>query len=253
MRGPSAGDCNSFSLFQWLLNSLLFHRPCSSTCSCSCSRSSLVPYKANGFDAAAQTLTIAFDARAAGRIFRDPQSHLPLPDERVFIMCWVDCCNKCGIGYASTDGSVGVHFNDSTSLVLSRDKVWVANHFLWWWEHDIFILGGSSIQLLADKGDGLCSENRIRSRCTVIVNDFQLFLTSNIFIQSLLPHWHATILFRFHCSFLELCKIQLDILHHSRSRAGFPSRRTVFERSSKMMDEFRPTVVTSCCWRYITS
>ena len=29
------------------------------------------------------------------------------------------------MGYALTDGSVGVHFNDSTSLVLSPDKVWV--------------------------------------------------------------------------------------------------------------------------------
>ena len=83
----------------------------------------LVPSKLNGFDAAAQTLTIAFDARAAGRIFRDPQSHLPLPDERVFIVSWVDYCNKYGMGYALTDGSVGVHFNDSTSLVLSPDKV----------------------------------------------------------------------------------------------------------------------------------
>jgi cell cycle serine/threonine-protein kinase CDC5/MSD2 len=83
----------------------------------------IVPSKPNGFDAAAQTLSIAFDARAAGRIFRDPQSHLLLPDERVFIVSWVDYCNKYGMGYALTDGSVGVHFNDSTSLVLSPDKV----------------------------------------------------------------------------------------------------------------------------------
>ena len=81
------------------------------------------PFKQNGFDAAAQTLSIAFDAKAAGRVFRDPQSHLPLPDERVFIVSWVDYCNKYGMGYALTDGSVGVHFNDSTSLVLSPDKV----------------------------------------------------------------------------------------------------------------------------------
>lgn len=81
------------------------------------------PPKPNGFDAAAQTLTIAFDARAAGRVFRDSRSHLPLPDERVFIVSWVDYCNKYGMGYALTDGSVGVHFNDSTSLVLSPDKV----------------------------------------------------------------------------------------------------------------------------------
>ncbi|KAG2008894.1 AGC/Akt protein kinase [Coprinopsis cinerea AmutBmut pab1-1] len=81
--------------------------------------------KLNGFDAAAQILTMAFDARAAGRVFRSPLGDQPLPEERVFIVSWVDYCNKYGMGYALTDGSVGVHFNDSTSLVLSADK----NHF----------------------------------------------------------------------------------------------------------------------------
>ncbi|KDR70409.1 hypothetical protein GALMADRAFT_103174 [Galerina marginata CBS 339.88] len=87
------------------------------------------PTKPNGFEAAAHTLTLAFDARASGRVFRDPRGvgydgqALPLPDERVFIVSWVDYCNKYGMGYALTDGSVGVHFNDSTSLVLSPDKV----------------------------------------------------------------------------------------------------------------------------------
>ncbi|KJA14333.1 hypothetical protein HYPSUDRAFT_208789 [Hypholoma sublateritium FD-334 SS-4] len=79
--------------------------------------------KLNGFDAAAQTLTMAFEAKAMGRVFRVPEGYLPLPDERVFIVSWVDYCNKYGMGYALTDGSVGVHFNDSTSLVLSPDKV----------------------------------------------------------------------------------------------------------------------------------
>ncbi len=79
--------------------------------------------KLNGFDAAAQTLTTAFEAKAIGRVFRVPEGVLPLPDERVFIVSWVDYCNKYGMGYALTDGSVGVHFNDSTSLVLSPDKV----------------------------------------------------------------------------------------------------------------------------------
>ncbi|KAF5375726.1 hypothetical protein D9615_009350 [Tricholomella constricta] len=78
----------------------------------------------SGFDAAAHTLTLAFDAKAAGRLFRDPRedTSLPLPDERVFIVSWVDHCDKYGMGYALTDGSVGCHFNDSTSLVLSPDK-----------------------------------------------------------------------------------------------------------------------------------
>ncbi|KAF8068666.1 kinase-like domain-containing protein [Lyophyllum atratum] len=78
----------------------------------------------SGFDVAAQVLTLAFDAKAAGRLFREPRedASLPLPEEKVFIVSWVDYCNKYGMGYALTDGSVGVHFNDSTTLVLSPDK-----------------------------------------------------------------------------------------------------------------------------------
>ncbi|EIN08263.1 Pkinase-domain-containing protein [Punctularia strigosozonata HHB-11173 SS5] len=79
--------------------------------------------KPNGFDAAAATLTAAFEARALGRVFRDPRVDAALPHERVFIVSWVDYCNKYGMGYALTDGSVGVHFNDSTTIVLSADKV----------------------------------------------------------------------------------------------------------------------------------
>ncbi|KIJ27578.1 hypothetical protein M422DRAFT_271247 [Sphaerobolus stellatus SS14] len=45
---------------------------------------------------------------------------LQLP--KVFIVSWVDYCNKYGMGYALTDGSVGVHFNDGTSMVLAPDK-----------------------------------------------------------------------------------------------------------------------------------
>lgn len=78
--------------------------------------------KLNGFDAAGATLTAAFDAKALGKLFRDPREDVNIPDERVFIVSWVDYCNKYGMGYALTDGSVGVHFNDSTTLVLSADK-----------------------------------------------------------------------------------------------------------------------------------
>lgn len=78
--------------------------------------------KLNGFDAAGATLTAAFEAKAHGKLFRDPREDVNIPDERVFIVSWVDYCNKYGMGYALTDGSVGVHFNDSTTLVLSADK-----------------------------------------------------------------------------------------------------------------------------------
>lgn len=77
-----------------------------------------------GFDAAAEVLTLAFDAMDRKKLFRDPRQNpqLPLMDAKVFVVSWVDYCNKYGMGYALTDGSVGVHFNDTTSMVLSADK-----------------------------------------------------------------------------------------------------------------------------------
>jgi len=84
------------------------------------------PPKINGFDAAAETLCAAFDALAQRQLFRDPSDDVDLSEERIFIASWVDYCNKYGMGYALTDGSVGVHFNDSTTLVLAADKQSVA-------------------------------------------------------------------------------------------------------------------------------
>ncbi|KAI9428842.1 hypothetical protein H4582DRAFT_2158706, partial [Lactarius indigo] len=78
--------------------------------------------KVNGFDAAAETLCAAFDAFSQGLLFRDPSDDVDMPEEWVFNASWVDYCNKYGMGYALTDGSVGVHFNDSTTLVLAADK-----------------------------------------------------------------------------------------------------------------------------------
>ncbi|KAL1757547.1 hypothetical protein FB107DRAFT_209260 [Schizophyllum commune] len=98
------------------------HTATSSTSSLSSTTNQLS--KLSGFDAAAYVLTLAFDARNKGRVFRDPRPdpHLPVPDEQVFIVSWVDYCNKYGMGYALTDGSVGVHFNDTTTMILSADK-----------------------------------------------------------------------------------------------------------------------------------
>ncbi|KZT24843.1 Pkinase-domain-containing protein [Neolentinus lepideus HHB14362 ss-1] len=78
--------------------------------------------KVNGFDAAAETLTLALDALADGKVFSDPEEVDAMQQGKVFIASWVDYCNKYGMGYALTDGTVGVYFNDSTSLVLSPDK-----------------------------------------------------------------------------------------------------------------------------------
>ncbi|KZS96268.1 Pkinase-domain-containing protein [Sistotremastrum niveocremeum HHB9708] len=78
-----------------------------------------------GFETFYQTLNAAFEARAEGYLFRNASDDVGLPDARVFIVSWVDYCNKYGMGYALTDGSVGVHFNDSTSIVMSPDKMHV--------------------------------------------------------------------------------------------------------------------------------
>jgi hypothetical protein len=75
------------------------------------------------FIATADTLIAAFSAYSRGQTFPVQPVEHKLVDERVFIVSWVDYCNKYGMGYALTDGSVGVHFNDSTSLVLSCDKM----------------------------------------------------------------------------------------------------------------------------------
>ena len=74
------------------------------------------------FETVAATLATAFDAKAEGKLFRDPRRDVGLQPERVFITSWVDYCTKYGMAYALTDGCVGVHFNDSSSVILAADK-----------------------------------------------------------------------------------------------------------------------------------
>ena len=50
-------------------------------------------------------------------------SPTPLEPPRVFITSWVDYTHKYGTAYSLTDGSAGLYFNDSTTMVLSPDKV----------------------------------------------------------------------------------------------------------------------------------
>jgi polo-like kinase 1 len=44
---------------------------------------------------------------------------------RVFVVSWLDYCTKYGMGFAMADGTVSVHFNDSSSLVLAPGKMYV--------------------------------------------------------------------------------------------------------------------------------
>jgi hypothetical protein len=97
--------------------------------------------KVNGFDAAVETLCAAFDALAQHQLFRDPSNDVDLPEERVFIASWVDYCNKYGMGYALTDGSVGVHFNDNTTLIIAANKQFVVSCVL-------FLLGVNCVMMV---------------------------------------------------------------------------------------------------------
>lgn len=116
----------------------------------------------NGFDAAAETLCAAFDALAQHQLFRDPSDDVNLPEERVFIASWVDYCNKYGMGYALTDGSVGVHFNDSTTLVLAADKQSVVSCRLFTRALIIFGMAGTLITYRhADKGRCTCAKTTL--------------------------------------------------------------------------------------------
>lgn len=44
---------------------------------------------------------------------------------RVFITSWVDYTKRYGTAYSLSDGSAGLYYNDSTTMVLSPDKMYV--------------------------------------------------------------------------------------------------------------------------------
>lgn len=46
------------------------------------------------------------------------------PAPKVFVVSWLDYCAKYGMGFAMSDGTVSVHFNDSSSLVLAPAKMY---------------------------------------------------------------------------------------------------------------------------------
>lgn len=56
------------------------------------------------------------------RIAHDSDIPLNPPAPKVFVISWLDYCNKYGMGFAMSDGTVSVHFNDTSSLVLAPAK-----------------------------------------------------------------------------------------------------------------------------------
>ncbi|KAK4053369.1 Cell cycle serine/threonine-protein kinase cdc5/MSD2 [Microbotryomycetes sp. JL201] len=74
------------------------------------------------YEATWQTLDAALTIRT-----RDDLEALPIVANaeapKVFITSWVDYTHKYGTAYSLTDGTAGLYFNDSTTMVLSPDKV----------------------------------------------------------------------------------------------------------------------------------
>ncbi|KAI0027458.1 kinase-like domain-containing protein, partial [Vararia minispora EC-137] len=88
----------------------------------SSSGQSQVQQQSGGFEGTRHTLERALSDYMAGRQFQSAVDTEPEP-EKLFIVSWVDYCEKYGMGYALTNGAVGVYFRDSTSIILSADKV----------------------------------------------------------------------------------------------------------------------------------
>ncbi|KAJ3290605.1 Cell cycle serine/threonine-protein kinase cdc5/MSD2 [Borealophlyctis nickersoniae] len=66
-----------------------------------------------------RNLTLALIERSNNS--EDILNEAPSPD--LFITKWIDYSNKYGLGYQLRDGSVGVYFNDSTSIILAADNL----------------------------------------------------------------------------------------------------------------------------------
>ncbi|KAI8999393.1 kinase-like domain-containing protein [Gaertneriomyces semiglobifer] len=63
------------------------------------------------------------DALSGKNISRaDSHSEGEVVPPRIFITKWIDYSNKYGLGYQLRDESVGVYFNDSTSMILAADN-----------------------------------------------------------------------------------------------------------------------------------
>ncbi|BGP47666.1 Cell cycle serine/threonine-protein kinase cdc5/MSD2 [Rhodotorula kratochvilovae] len=72
------------------------------------------------FDTFLSCASAADVALRAGEVGDLPAGEEERP--RVFITSWVDYTHKYGTAYSLTDGTAGLYFNDSTTMVLSPDK-----------------------------------------------------------------------------------------------------------------------------------
>ncbi|WVN87353.1 uncharacterized protein L203_102531 [Cryptococcus depauperatus CBS 7841] len=79
-------------------------------------------YKSSLFESFGQNLSTGLALSQTEEGFHTPEIEADPEPPKVFVVSWLDYCTKYGMGFAMTDGTVSVHFNDSTSLVLAPGK-----------------------------------------------------------------------------------------------------------------------------------
>ncbi|WRT63607.1 uncharacterized protein IL334_000530 [Kwoniella shivajii] len=79
-------------------------------------------FRSSLFDIVGQNLAEGLTMSQTEEGYRTPHIGNDPKPPSVFVVSWLDYCTKYGMGFAMTDGTVSVHFNDSTSLVLAPGK-----------------------------------------------------------------------------------------------------------------------------------
>ncbi|KAG5457240.1 MAG: hypothetical protein BJ554DRAFT_2798 [Olpidium bornovanus] len=98
----------------------------------------------------------------------DVQSHAP----KIFISKWIDYSNKYGLGYQLTDGSVGVYFNDSTSIVLAPDE----HHFEY-----LYYMRGEDRTYMHRQCHVLTEHPPELTKKVTLLKHFRGYMTENLF------------------------------------------------------------------------
>ncbi|RXK34972.1 PLK/PLK1 protein kinase [Tremella mesenterica] len=78
--------------------------------------------KVSLYETVEKNLSRALVMAATDAGFTTPQIPSDPPAPKVFVVSWLDYCGKYGMGFAMNDGTIAVHFNDSSSLALAPNK-----------------------------------------------------------------------------------------------------------------------------------
>lgn len=86
---------------------------------------------------------------------------------KLFITKWIDYCNKYGLGYQLLDGSVGVYFNDSTTIILAGDNVYVV-------VYQLIMISSHFEYLFHDRSTAALSAGVPRSSSSIVRKEYTM-------------------------------------------------------------------------------